>query len=786
MTATLERTAFTTSRLLEFFSEKELSMQIGHGRELWPAAILKELIDNALDAAETAGVAPQVKVVISDDFLQVDDNGPGIPEIVLRRSLDYVVRISDKAHYVSPTRGQLGNALKCVYAVPFVLDGEKGRVEVESNGVHHTINVTLDRIGQRPVVEHRQEPCAVKNGTVVRVHWPEQASSKNEDEDCDFYRDPFQARRLLIGYSDFNPHASLILLNLEQGSESVVYDPTSPSWSKWRPHDPTSPHWYDEERLRSLIAAYIAQEQAGGKVLSVRDFLAEFSGLSSTIKRKEVLEYSGLAGAFLHDLVSGNDVDSGAVKRLLAAMQQESRPIKPQALGVLGRDHLARCLHEHGADPESVHHKAVLDTTEDGLPFVLEVAFGVAEEDTGSGREIVTGLNWAPTLQPPLLGLAYLLGEARVDEDDPVTVLFHLACPRLNFTDRGKTHLNLPDEILDALKKCVGSVTRRWTDAKRHADRQGRLAERELEEQRKANRPKVMKIKEAAYKVMEQAYLKASGNGSYPANARQIMYAARPLVLELTGGKCWKQASYFTQTLLPNYLNTHPKKTAGWDVVFDARGHITEPHTGHRVELGTVQVRAYRNGWHGEVDETVSAPMLDTDISTKGPANRFLFALFVEKEGFDALLERADVANRFDLALMSTKGMSVTAARKLIDDLSQQGVTVLVLHDFDKSGFSIVHTLRTSRRRYKFKTRPNVIDLGLRLEDVQARGLQSEPVQYHAVKKAPQQRLRECGATQEECDFLAEEQPYGRGWTGQRVELNAMDAPTFISLGCAG
>ena len=27
---------------------------------------------------------------------------------------------------------------------------------------------------------------------------------------------------------------------------------------------------------------------------------------------------------------------------------------------------------------------------------------------------------------------------------------------------------------------------------------------------------------------MEQAYMKVSGNGSLPANARQIMYAARP------------------------------------------------------------------------------------------------------------------------------------------------------------------------------------------------------------------------------------------------------------------
>ena len=35
---------------------------------------------------------------------------------------------------------------------------------------------------------------------------------------------------------------------------------------------------------------------------------------------------------------------------------------------------------------------------------------------------------------------------------------------------------------------------------------------------------------------------------------------------------------------------------------------------------------------------------------------------------------------------MSTKGMMVTAARRLIEALSVHGCTVFALHDFDKSG----------------------------------------------------------------------------------------------------
>ncbi|PIU54233.1 MAG: ATP-binding protein, partial [Deltaproteobacteria bacterium CG07_land_8_20_14_0_80_60_11] len=142
----LKRATFEVSRELEFFSEKELAMQIGHGRGLWPIALLKELVDNALDAAEAANLPPEVEVEIGDDYFGVRDNGPGLPRETLTRSLDYLKRVSDKVFYVSPTRGQLGNALKLVWAAPFVAHGDHGCVEVWSMGVHHTVEVWVDRI----------------------------------------------------------------------------------------------------------------------------------------------------------------------------------------------------------------------------------------------------------------------------------------------------------------------------------------------------------------------------------------------------------------------------------------------------------------------------------------------------------------------------------------------------------------------------------------------------------------------------------------------------------------
>ena len=188
---TFERQYFVVNRALEFFTQKQLAMQIGHEPLLWPIALLKELVDNSLDACEKASVAPEIAVEVEPDALIVRDNGPGLPEAALHQALDYLIRVSDKLQYVSPTRGQLGNALKCIWAAPFVMDGEHGRVEVITGGQHHRIDVTLDRIAQQPHLELSTEPDGlVKTGTLIRLAWPGIAKLPRSDRSPRFLQRP--------------------------------------------------------------------------------------------------------------------------------------------------------------------------------------------------------------------------------------------------------------------------------------------------------------------------------------------------------------------------------------------------------------------------------------------------------------------------------------------------------------------------------------------------------------------------------------------------------------------
>ena len=104
----IERVAFTTSRLMEFCTEKELVAQTGHQSYEWLRVIAKELVDNGIDACEDVEIAPVIKVAITTGQsgmptrISVEDNGPGIPPDTVTGIIDYDVRVSSREAYISP------------------------------------------------------------------------------------------------------------------------------------------------------------------------------------------------------------------------------------------------------------------------------------------------------------------------------------------------------------------------------------------------------------------------------------------------------------------------------------------------------------------------------------------------------------------------------------------------------------------------------------------------------------------------------------------------------------
>ncbi len=198
----LRRETITTSRAADFLERSALVSQTGRDEAEWDDVVVKELLDNALDACETAGVEPgiEVELLVTDDvqWITVSDNAPGIPAEVVARILDFATTTSDKRLYRSPARGAQGNALKTIIGIAHVL-GTGEPVVIEAQGIRHTIGARLDLAGDAEV-SHDQSPCGRTTGTSIVV-------PLSADLDIDVYR-------WVADYGLVNPHASFTVVEL--------------------------------------------------------------------------------------------------------------------------------------------------------------------------------------------------------------------------------------------------------------------------------------------------------------------------------------------------------------------------------------------------------------------------------------------------------------------------------------------------------------------------------------------------------------------------------------------
>jgi DNA topoisomerase VI subunit B len=293
----LNRKTFRTSREMDFFSEKELVTQTGHEKDDWFLVIPKELLDNALDAAENADTALVIDVTADANGIAIQDNGPGLPETTLEGALDFTVRVSDKEAHVSPCRGSQGNALKTLLPMPWVLDPESGRFIVEAQGKRQVLTCSVNPISQRPVIDREITEAKCKDragrngtknhgfscGTLMRVEWAELANGRWPFGEVCYPLEENRSvgrrfRELIEGFALFNPHATI---RLHWFGKTTVWKATNPQWPKWKPCHATSPHWYELPHLERLIGVYITQDREAGTERWLSDFLGEeFDGLS--------------------------------------------------------------------------------------------------------------------------------------------------------------------------------------------------------------------------------------------------------------------------------------------------------------------------------------------------------------------------------------------------------------------------------------------------------------------------------------------------------------------------
>jgi DNA topoisomerase VI subunit B len=452
----LTRVAFKVSRLMEFCSQRELQNQTGHSLYDWPLVVGKEAMDNALDACEEAEVAPDITVIVGSGTIIVHDNAAGIDTETIESILDYTIRVSSREAYVSPTRGAQGNALKTILAMSYVLNRKidsngdaAGITIIETRGIKHQIEFRIDHINNQPKIIHTTAESPVKVGTKLTINWPPE-----EDDLLEYADDRFKS--LIEAYAWFNPH--LTLRGVWFGREFVNVKATNPAWEKWRPRNPTSPHWYDESRLQRYLAAHVARDRDLGQHRTVREFIAEFRGLSGTAIQRRILAEVGCSHQSLAQFFGVEQVNRAGIAKLLVAMWRYSKPVAPKHLGVIGIEHLKQRFLAAGGNIETFKYQCRKGMTSDNVPYIVEFAFGLhqsglSQDGVAVSRKFITGANWSAGISNPFRGfgstgegLENTLAKVRANASQPVICALHLASAYIQYADRGKSSIILTDD----------------------------------------------------------------------------------------------------------------------------------------------------------------------------------------------------------------------------------------------------------------------------------------------------------------------------------------------------
>ena len=226
---------------------------------------------------------------------------------------------------------------------------------------------------------------------------------------------------------------------------------------------------------------------------------------------------------------------------MLARLRASSLRIPPERLGAIGKD----CWRSYPG--YSREFNTFTNQAGAHIPYIVE-AWATASRPEQKGDtdvKISLLLNRSMTVaeisafsMPGKIGLegCDLSRYVRGPTAGNYSIALSVIAPHIQLTSDGKAPSLAPfsEAITQVLAKACGAA--------------GRAMSRPT---------KPMTIKQAAYTVMPEAYRLASGNNAYPANARQITYAARPDILRLTGSDTLSD-TYFTKTLLPDYLAEHP------------------------------------------------------------------------------------------------------------------------------------------------------------------------------------------------------------------------------------
>ncbi len=692
--------AFSFNREFDFVRLDGLRRATGLPAHEWDLYIVKELIDNALDADEALWqkdreLCPRVEIRMEyitvparrsqQLFIQVG-NRAEFPVAQIADIFATQWYTSRKAFHKGLTRGALGNALKTLLGIPFALrqrvagdwQPELKPMSILCHDQEYLPRYEIDATAQAiQAVCDSKDTNRLVEGTVIRVgldHFEQEQP-----------RTLVQLQHLAEQYHLCNPNVefrwSIELRDKEWVKE---YAANSDSGEKFQGLAPVQ--WYPTSTFQEVLGALYRRQSTNLKngQLPVANICHYFAGFDANQASSSVATITDVFG---QDSLTVADIESPVATRLYEIMCRHSPTIPSIQLGYIGPEHIKTVLAQTLSLEGEVFYERTTDVGDDpNVPFVIEAAIARLKEGK---RQIWTALNFAPTysdpffrrwlLAPvksdePVLGLRGMLDAYGLVEDEPIVFFLHIVCPNIEHHEFSKTEINhLP------FKQVLGEVLDRLLLILKQAQEE---AELRLEQTVfRALEIILDELAEAERFVFDQLLAKL-----------QVRLSQDPTLV------AWLQTP------------EAPARLQGFIASYQSRNPVVTQHVA-RPTAGTVSLPLHPDRHFSIRAEHISPELLAQHHISK--------ILYVQGRELEPVIIENGWLCQFDMALLHNASSPEALQTALVQCFvgSRDSIPIMILRNADESGQSIVEQMQDWLIKRQIDPE-RIVDLGLNASEI--------------------------------------------------------------------
>jgi hypothetical protein len=678
---------FSINREFDFVRLDGLRRVTGRPSHEWDIYILKELIDNALDADELVWAKdfskyPSVNITIS--YVDLPVNRRQLIIRVRNRASFPAERIEDifntgwytsqKGYIKGLTRGSLGNALKTLLGIPYALrqrvagdmSPELKPLSILTGGKEYLPQYIVNPATQTIELKIESRDVRRVDGTIIRVgidHYSQQLPRQIE-----------QLVDVAEQYHWCNPHAEFqwgIELNGRTYNMSYEGDKV---W-KNRYQGLSSIHWYSPMSFLDFMNMLYTNHCAGRE-----NIYLPISKILDSMRIDERVDKLALelkiSTHFGKKEFSRDEIQSVALDLYRDLCNLLPR-LNVERLGEVGEDHLLSCISGTQKIQGPVVYSCTKAEQDPSNPFVLELCGAKINSDH---HQIWTAINFSPTygdpfmrrwLNPPskpndfVIGLHGFLDAYGVGDDVSLLVYMHLICPTIEHGEFSKTEINyLP--FKNILESALDNLLNQIVNLERE---------------------KELKIEKMIYDALDEILDALKPDERFVAD--QLLEKLKARLGQEEPLKSWLASSVTPERLrmyISKYQSTKPVVTQ-W----------ARPASEITVPL------------HPDRHFSIPAKQITADLLKSHHVNKIIY---IHSREIEPVVVENGWLCQFDMAMLRNPTNPSDLEPVIIQCLLNGDYPLLILHDADEEGRVIVNRIQGYLSARNMKS-SRVVDLGL-------------------------------------------------------------------------